>query len=132
MTLEENIINVQAHLMGLSERVGRLEYQVRSLVVGPQILERVRVLESMVKELIIELNAGSDAVGTDRWLELSGPYLEKQLRRRSLHEANWPAVRAIAQIVCDEEKKDDYDYIFYINRGRRRVKGEESAAEEVS
>ena len=84
------------------------------------------------KELIIELNAGSDAVGTDRWLELSGPYLEKQLRRRSLHEANWPAVRAIAQIVCDEEKKDDYDYIFYINRGRRRVKGEESAAEEVS
>ena len=55
MTLEENIINVQAHLMGLSERVGRLEYQVRSLVVGPQILERVRVLESMVKELIIEL-----------------------------------------------------------------------------
>ena len=58
MTLEENMINVQAHLLGLTERVGRLEFQVRSLVVEPLILERVRVLESTVEDLIHDLIEG--------------------------------------------------------------------------
>ena len=80
------------------------------------------------KELIIEVRSGTDAVGNDRWLELSGSYLDKHIRRRPLHEANWKVIHAVAQIICEEEGKDDYDYIYYINRGRYRVKGEESEA----
>ena len=81
------------------------------------------------KELIIEVRSGTDAVGNDRWLELSGSYLDRHIRRRPLHEANWKVIRAVSQIICQEEEKDDYDYIYYINRGRYRVKGEESETE---
>jgi len=76
------------------------------------------------KELIIEINAGTDAVGNDRWLELSGAALDKFLRRKGLHQINWVSLGAITRVVLEEEKKSDYDYIFYINRGRYRVKGE--------
>jgi hypothetical protein len=79
------------------------------------------------KELIIEINAGTDAVGNDRWLELSGASLDKYLRKRGLHQVDWASLNAIARAVLDEEKKNDYDYIFYINRGRYRVKGEPPA-----
>ncbi len=85
------------------------------------------------KELIIEVNAGTDAVGNDRWLELSGAALDKYLRKKSLHQINWTSIFTIARIVLEEEKKTDYDYIFYINRGRYRVKGEPPAdGKEVS
>ena len=79
------------------------------------------------KELIIEVNAGTDAVGNDRWLELSGAALDKFLRRKGLHQINWGTLGTIARIVLEEEKKTDYDYIFYINRGRYKVKGEPPA-----
>ncbi len=79
------------------------------------------------KELIIEVNAGTDAVGNDRWLELSGASLDRFLRRKPLHQINWVILGTIARIVLDEEKKNDYDYIFYINRGRYKVKGEAPA-----
>ena len=85
------------------------------------------------KELIIEVHAGTDAVGNDRWLELSGSYLDKHVRKKALHEVDWQTIRAIAQIICDEEEQDDYDYIYYVNRGRYRVKGQaESGEKEVS
>ncbi len=79
------------------------------------------------KELIIEINAGTDAVGNDRWLELSGASLDKWLRKRGLHQVDWNSLAAIAKAILVEEKKSDYDYIFYINRGRYRVKGEPPA-----
>jgi hypothetical protein len=79
------------------------------------------------KELIIEIHAGTDAVGNDRWLELSGASLDKYLRKRGLHQVDWRSLGMIARIVLEEEKKGDYDYIFYINRGRYRVKGEPPA-----
>jgi hypothetical protein len=79
------------------------------------------------KELIIEINAGTDAVGNDRWLELSGVALDKYLRKKGLHQFNWVSMGSMSRVVLDEEKKNDYDYIFYINRGRYRVKGEPPA-----
>jgi hypothetical protein len=79
------------------------------------------------KELIIEINAGTDAVGNDRWLELSGVALDKYLRKKGLHQFNWSSLASMARIVLEEEQKKDYDYIFYINRGRYRVKGEPPA-----
>jgi hypothetical protein len=85
------------------------------------------------KELIIEINAGTDAMGNDRWLELSGLPLDKYLRRKNLHQIDWASIGTIARTVAEEEKKPDYDYIFYINRGRYRVKGEPPAdGKEVS
>ncbi len=76
------------------------------------------------KELIIEISAGTDAVGNDRWLELSGAALDRYLRKRGLHQVDWNSFASIANAILEEEKKNDYDYIFYINRGRYRVKGE--------
>jgi hypothetical protein len=83
------------------------------------------------KELIVEVNAGTDAVGNDRWLELSGAYLDKFLRKKGLHQMNWDSLGAIARIILEEQKKDDYDYIFYLNKGRYRVKGEPTSEGEV-
>jgi len=79
------------------------------------------------KELIVEANAGKDAVGNDRWLELSGAALDRHIRKRGLHQMNWSSLAAVANAILEEEAKDDYDYIFYINRGRYRVKGEPPA-----
>ena len=75
------------------------------------------------KELIIELLSGSDALGSERWVELDGN-LAKQLWKRSPHEMDWKLMELLAGVISKEEDKDDYDFIFYINKGRYRVKGE--------
>jgi hypothetical protein len=74
------------------------------------------------KELIIELLTGSDALGSERWVELDG-LLAKQLWKRAPHEMDWRLLKTLGMVISDEEDKDDYDYIFYINKGRYRVKG---------
>ena len=54
-TNDENLIDAQAHIMGLMGRVHLLENQVKDNVTGPQLLERVQILETHVKDLIDEL-----------------------------------------------------------------------------
>jgi len=76
------------------------------------------------KELIIEALAGRDALGEERWLEVTAAYVQKHIYRRHIHAMDWHLLKTVASIICEEESKDDYDYIFYINRGRYRVKGE--------
>lgn len=76
------------------------------------------------KELIIEALSGKDALGNSRWVELTNSYLKSHIARVPLHELSWQALRQIAEIVCREEGVPDYDYIYYINKGRYRVKGE--------
>ena len=75
------------------------------------------------KELIIELLSGTDALGSERWVELDGS-LVKQLWKRSPHEMDWKLLKVLSDIICQEEDLEDYDYIYYINKGRYRVKGE--------
>jgi hypothetical protein len=76
------------------------------------------------KELIIELLTGSDALGSERWVELDGN-LAKQLWRRPPHEMDWEVMKVLADVITQEEAKSDYDFIFYINKGRYHVKGEQ-------
>ncbi len=93
--------------------------------------ERIRVVKTRTqiqtgewnKELIIEFLSGTDALGSERWVELDGN-LAKRLWKRSPHEMDWKLMRTLASYISDEEDKDDYDFIFYINKGRYRVKGE--------
>ena len=56
-------------------------------------------------------------------MELDG-LRAKQLWKRAPHEMDWKLLQTLGTIISDEEAKDDYDYIFYINKGRYRVKGE--------
>ncbi len=76
------------------------------------------------KELIIESSGGTDALGGARWTEITPTFLRSHLNRVPLHELDWALVQKIASIICEEETKNDYDYIFYLNKGRFRVKGE--------
>lgn len=76
------------------------------------------------KELIIEAWNGLDALGNKRWVELTSSYLKSHASRVPLHEISWQVLRQVAQIICEEEDQPDYDYIYYINKGRYRVKGE--------
>ena len=93
--------------------------------------EQVRVVKTRTqiqtgewnKELIIELLSGSDALGSERWVELDGNQAKQQWRRAP-HEMNWKLMKTLANLIVQEEQTDDYDYIFYINKGRYRVKGE--------
>ena len=93
--------------------------------------ERIRVVKTRTqiqtgewnKELIIELASGTDALGLERWVELDGN-LAKQQWRKSAHEMDWKLMKTLADLICQEEDAPDYDYIFYINKGRYRVKGE--------
>ena len=93
--------------------------------------EQVRVVKTRTqiqtgewnKELIIEMLTGADALGAERWVELDSN-LAKQLWRKAAHEMNWKIMKILATLICKEEEADDYDYIFYVNKGRYRVKGE--------
>jgi len=93
--------------------------------------EHVRVVKSRTqiqtgewnKELIIELASGTDALGLERWVEIDAA-MAKHLWRRPAHEMDWKLMRTLADLICREEEASDYDYIFYINKGRYRVKGE--------
>jgi endonuclease III len=76
------------------------------------------------KELIVEAMSGTDALGGPRWIELNPSSIKNYLNRVPLHELQWATVQKVASIICEEEKKDDYDYIYYLNKGRYRVKGE--------
>ncbi len=76
------------------------------------------------KELIIEALGGTDALGDPRWIEVTPSFLRSYINRVPLHEIDWETVQKIAAIICEEERKNDYDYIFYLNKGRFRVKGE--------
>jgi hypothetical protein len=76
------------------------------------------------KELIIEHFSGTDALGNERWVELTAGSM-KRYWTKFPHEVNWRLMGSLAAVICDEEDKDDYDYIFYINKGRYRVKGED-------
>lgn len=94
--------------------------------------EKIRVVKTRTqiqtgewnKELIIEILTGSDALGSQRWIELDGN-LAKQLWKRAPHEIDWKLMRTLSGVIAEEEDKDDYDFIFYINKGRFRVKGEQ-------
>jgi hypothetical protein len=93
--------------------------------------EQIRVVKTRTqiqtgewnKELIIEFLAGTDSLGAERWVELDGNHA-RQHWRRAPHEINWSLMKKLAAVICAEEEANDYDYIFYINKGRYRVKGE--------
>ena len=98
--------------------------------------EEIRVIKTRTqiqtgewnKELIIEFYSGTDALGDDRWIELAGSST-KHIWRKFPHQVNWRLIQTLSSIICDEEDKDDYDYIFYINKGRYHVRGQEREEE---
>lgn len=84
------------------------------------------------KELIIEMTTGTDAVGNKRWREVTGTFLKKRITKKFLHTVDWVLVKQIATIICEEKEKDDYDFIYYVNRERYYIKGGEEEDTEVS
>ena len=83
------------------------------------------------KELIIEACTGTDALGNKRWHELTGSFLKKQLTRKFLHMVDWDLIKSVATVICEEKDKDDYDFIYYVNRERYFVRGREAEEMEL-
>ena len=83
------------------------------------------------KELIIEMSTGTDAIGNKRWREVTGTFLKKRMTRKFLHTVDWDLVKQVATIIGEEKEKDDYDFIYYVNRERYFVKGREQEDREI-
>ena len=83
------------------------------------------------KELIIEMMTGTDAVGNRRWREVTGSFLKKRITNKFLHTVDWNLVKQLATIICEEKAKNDYDFIYYVNRERYFVRGREAEDAEV-